>query len=81
MKGFVRQVSGETGILLEFIRDFWFKDTLDVLQDEEKYVLDINEGLHASLGLFVYLVELERKHGLKVISDPEHLKMAKDRYF
>ena len=45
---------------IELVRDFWFKNTLDVLKDKEIYIMDIVETLIESTALFIYLLNLEK---------------------
>ena len=47
--------------LLELSREFWFKNTLNCLKDEDKYILEIIATLSQSMALLMYLLMLEKK--------------------
>jgi hypothetical protein len=54
---------------------------LDCLKDDTKFILDISEQLHASLGLYIFLVSLERKSGVSIVSEQQHLVKVRSNYF
>ena len=66
---------------LAHARDHWLPQTLDCLKDDSKFILDISEQLQSALGLYVGLIALERKCGLTVLSDPQHIAHARQKYF
>ena len=55
-----REESEHIRTLIELARDFWFKNTLDCLKDESKYILDIVATLSQSMALLLYLLNLEK---------------------
>jgi hypothetical protein len=54
---------------------------LDCLKDESKFILEISEQIHTSLGLYIFLVSLERKSNLAILSDLQHTTKARNQYF
>ena len=46
--------------LLELAREFWFKNTLNCLKDDDKYILEIVGSISQSMSLLLYLLTLEK---------------------
>lgn len=59
----------DLSIWLAHARDYWLPQTLDCLKDDSKFILEISEQIHTSLGLYIFLVSLERKSNLAILSD------------
>ena len=63
-------------------RDFWFKNTLNVLKDKETYILDIVETLIESIALLIYLLNLEKTKDVQppVFRDSKTLDHIRKEY-
>ena len=67
--------------MLNHAKDKWLPETLDCLKDESRFILEINEQLQTSLGLYIHMVTLERKSNLSIISAESHINHVRKHYF
>ena len=68
--------------MLELARDFWFKNTLDPLKDDSKYILEIVETLSTSMSLLLYLLNLEKNSNIQppMLRDVKSLREIRKSY-
>ena len=73
----------EFRLLLTHAKDYWFKNTLDALRDEDTFILSIVDSLGQSLSLLMnlYLMEKHIKITPPILTSPEHIVTINEKYF
>ena len=69
-------------VLLEVTREFWLKNTLNCLRDEDKYILDIVATLQQSMALLQYLLILEKRENIQppMLREIKSLRQIRKEY-
>jgi hypothetical protein len=69
--------------LLSHAKDFWLPKTLDVLGENAPFILEIQDSLQSSLGLYITCIVLERKMEAAdhLISSPQTRADFSTRFF
>ena len=68
--------------MIELARDFWFKNTLNCLKDDSKYILEIVETLSTSMALLLFLLILEKNENIQppMLREVSSLRQIRKEY-